>query len=295
MNNISAFFTVYPIAFPIIAGVFGLAIGSFLNVAIYRFPVMLERKWQSQCQEILGSDNKKPPKKTKRFDLAVPGSCCPHCGHAITALENIPVLSFIWLRGKCSACGKPISWRYPLVELLTGGLTAAVAWHFGYSIAALAAMALTWSLIALSFIDVDRQLLPDDITLPLLWGGLILNVYAIFTPTVSAVIGAASGYVFLWLVYQVFKLVTGKEGMGYGDFKLYAALGAWLGWQSLPLIILLSSLVGAIAGISFILFFGHDRRMPIPFGPFLCIAGWIALMWGDNLSRLYLQFARISY
>jgi leader peptidase (prepilin peptidase) / N-methyltransferase len=295
MNNISAFFTVYPIAFPLIAGVFGLAIGSFLNVAIYRFPVMLERKWQSQCQEILGSDKKKPPKKTKRFDLAVPGSCCPHCGHAITALENIPVLSFIWLRGKCSACGKPISWRYPLVELLTGGLTVAVAWHFGYNIAALAAMALTWSLIALSFIDVDRQLLPDDITLPLLWGGLILNVYAIFTPTVSAVIGAVSGYVFLWLVYQVFKLVTGKEGMGYGDFKLFAALGAWLGWQSLPLIILLSSLVGAIAGISFILFFGHDRRMPIPFGPFLCIAGWIALMWGDDLIGLYLHFARIGY
>lgn len=294
MNNISAFFTIYPISFPLIAGVFGLAIGSFLNVAIYRFPVMLERKWQSQCQEILGLDKKKP-KKQKRFDLAVPGSCCQHCGHAITALENIPVLSFIWLRGKCSACGKPIFWRYPLVELLTGGLTAAVAWHFGYGVAALAAMALTWCLIVLSFIDFDRQLLPDDITLPLLWGGLILNAFAIFTPLLAAVIGAISGYIFLWLVFQVFKLMTGKEGMGYGDFKLFAALGAWLGWQSLPLIILLSSLVGAIAGISFILLFGHDRRLPIPFGPFLCVAGWIALMWGDDLTGLYLHFARISY
>ncbi len=295
MSNLPVFFANYPAAFPLIAGIFGLAIGSFLNVAIYRLPVMLERKWQSQCREILGSNKRKLPKKQKRFDLAVPGSCCPHCGHAIKALENIPVLSFIWLRGKCSACGKPISWRYPFVELLTGGLTAAIAWHFGYGIAALAAMALTWSLIALSFIDVDRQLLPDDITLPLLWGGLILNAYAIFTPLLAAVTGAVSGYIFLWLVYRLFKLMTGKEGMGYGDFKLFAALGAWLGWQSLPLIILLSSLVGAIAGISFILFFGHDRRLPIPFGPFLCVAGWIALMWRDDLTGLYIHFARINY
>jgi len=273
---------------------FGAIIGSFLNVVIYRLPVMLERKWRSQCQEIL-RPYKKPPKPPKRFDLVMPGSSCPHCGHAITALENIPVLSFLWLRGKCSACGKPISWRYPLVELLTGGLTAGVAWHFGFGLAAFAGMALTWCLIALSFIDIDRQLLPDDIILPLLWAGLILNVFAIFTPPVSAILGAASGYIFLWLVYQAFKLVTGKEGMGYGDFKLFAVLGAWLGWQSLPLIILLSSLVGAVVGISFILFFGHDRRMPIPFGPFLCVAGWIVIMWGDALTGLYLDFARISY
>lgn len=293
MSDIAAFFTSYPAAFPWVAGLFGLAIGSFLNVAIHRLPVMLERKWRSQCREILHPD-KKPPAAPKRFDLAVPGSRCPHCDHAITALENIPVLSFLWLRGKCSACGKAISWRYPLVELLTGGLTAMVAWYFGYGIAALAGMGLTWSLIALSFIDFDRQLLPDDITLPLLWAGLLLNVFAVFTPLSSAVIGAASGYVFLWLVYQVFKRVTGKEGMGYGDFKLYAALGAWLGWQSLPLIILLSSLVGAIMGIAFILFFGRDRQLPIPFGPFLCVAGWIALLWDDTLMRYYLQFARIS-
>lgn len=294
MSEISALFASYPAAFPWIAGVFGLVIGSFLNVAIYRLPVMLERKWRSQCQEIL-RPYKKPPKAPKRFDLVMPGSSCPHCGHAITALENIPILSFLWLRGKCSACGKPISWHYPLVELLTGGLTAAVAWHFGFGIAAFAGMALTWCLIALSFIDIDRQLLPDDITLPLLWAGLVLNVFAFFTPPVSAILGAAGGYIFLWLVYQAFKLATGKEGMGYGDFKLFATLGAWLGWQSLPLIILLSSLVGAVVGISFILFFGHDRRMPIPFGPFLCVAGWIAMMWGDALTGLYLDFARSRF
>lgn len=293
MSDISGFFISYPAAFPWIAGVFGLVIGSFLNVAIYRLPIMLERKWRSQCQEIL-QPNKKASDTAKRFDLVAPGSRCPHCNHAITALENIPVLSFLWLRGKCSVCAKPISWRYPLVELLTGVLTAMVAWYFGYGMAALAGMVLTWSLIALSFIDFDRQLLPDDITLPLLWAGLLLNVFAVFTPLSSAVIGAASGYIFLWLVYQIFKLVTGKEGMGYGDFKLFAALGAWLGWQSLPLIILLSSLVGAIAGIAFILFFGRDRHLPIPFGPFLCVAGWVALLWGDTLTRYYLQFARIS-
>lgn len=293
MIDISLFFSSFPAAFPWIAGLFGLAIGSFLNVAIYRLPVMLERKWRSQCQEIL-RPNKKNSSATKRFDLMAPGSRCPHCGHAITAFENIPVLSFLWLRGKCSACRKPIAWRYPFVELLTGVLTAAVAWYFGYGMAALAGMALTWSLIALSFIDFDRQLLPDDITLPLLWAGLLLNVFAVFTPLSSAVIGAVSGYILLWLVYQLFKLVTGKEGMGYGDFKLVAALGAWLGWQSLPLIILLSSLVGAILGIAFIAFLGRDRHMPIPFGPFLCVAGWIALLWGDILTRYYLQFARIS-
>jgi leader peptidase (prepilin peptidase)/N-methyltransferase len=293
MSDISTFFASYPAAFPWIAGLFGLAIGSFLNVAIYRLPIMLERKWRSQCQEIL-KPNKKPPDTAKRFDLVAPGSRCPHCSHAITALENIPVLSFLWLRGKCSACAKPISWRYPLVELLTGGLTAMVAWYFGYGIAALAGMVLTWSLIALSFIDFDRQLLPDDITLPLLWGGLLLNVFSVFVPLSSAVIGAVGGYVFLWLVYQIFKLVTGKEGMGYGDFKLFAALGAWLGWQSLPLVILLSSLVGAVVGIAFILLFGRDRHLPIPFGPFLCVAGWVALLWGDTLTRYYLQFARLT-
>ena len=293
MNDLSAFFANYPAAFPWMAGLFGLAIGSFLNVVVHRLPVMLDRNWQSQCRELL-NPNQPQSDVPERFDLIMPRSRCPHCGHAITALENIPVLSFLWLRGKCSVCHKPISWRYPLVELLTGCLSVLVAWRFGFSLAALAGLALTWSLIALSFIDVDRQLLPDDLTLPLLWAGLLFNIFAVFVPLSSAVIGAAAGYISLWLVYQLFKLTTGKEGMGYGDFKLFAVLGAWLGWQSLPLIILLASLVGAVAGISFIVFFGHDRRMPIPFGPFLCAAGWFALLWGEPLTRLYLQFARIA-
>ncbi len=293
MNDLSAFFANHPAAFPWMAGLFGLAIGSFLNVVVHRLPVMLDRNWQSQCRELL-NPNQPQSDVPERFDLIMPRSRCPHCGHAITALENIPVLSFLWLRGKCSACHKPISWRYPFVELLTGCLSVLVAWQFGFSLAALAGLALTWGLIALSFIDVDRQLLPDDLTLPLLWAGLLFNIFAVFVPLSSAVIGAAAGYISLWLVYQLFKLTTGKEGMGYGDFKLFAVLGAWLGWQSLPLIILLASMVGAVVGISFIVFFGHDRRMPIPFGPFLCAAGWIALLWGEAVTRLYLQFARIA-
>ncbi|MHB8728034.1 MAG: prepilin peptidase [Sulfuricaulis sp.] len=254
---------------------------------------MLERRWQNQCQELLESDQSSVT-SSDRYDLVAPRSRCPHCNHAITALENIPVLSYLWLRGKCSECRKPISWRYPLVEILTGFLSAFVAWRFGFSAAALAGLILTWCLIALTFIDYDRQLLPDDITLPLLWAGLIFNIFAVSATLLSAVIGAACGYVSLWLVYQVFKLVTGKEGMGYGDFKLFAALGAWLGWQSLPLIILLASLVGAVVGIAFILLFSHDRRTPIPFGPFLCVAGWVSLMWGDALTRVYLQLAHFT-
>jgi leader peptidase (prepilin peptidase)/N-methyltransferase len=293
MNILPAFFASNPAAFPWIAGLFGLAIGSFLNVVVHRLPIMLEHRWQSQCRELLNPEQL-PSKVSERFDLIMPRSRCPHCGHEITALENIPVVSFLWLRGKCSTCRKPISWRYPLVELLTGCLSILVAWQFGFSLAALSGLVLTWSLIALSFIDIDRQLLPDDLTLPLLWAGLILNIFGVFATLSSAVIGAICGYISLWLVYQLFKLITGKEGMGYGDFKLFAAMGAWMGWQSLPLIILLASLVGAVVGVSFIAFFGHDRRMPIPFGPFLCAAGWIALLWGEPLTRLYLQFARIS-
>jgi len=292
MSGIPSFFASYPSAFTWIAGLFGLAIGSFLNVVIFRLPVILEQRWRSQCHELVHPD--KPPAASVPFNLVLPRSRCPHCGHAITALENIPILSFLWLRGKCSECGKPISWRYPAVELLTAGLSVWVAWHFGFNFGGLAALFLTWSLIALAFIVYDRQLLPDGITLPLLWAGLFVNIFAVFTPLVSAVIGAAVGYLFLWLVYQLFKLATGKEGMGYGDFKLFAALGAWLGWQSLSIIILIASLVGASVGIAFILFFGHDRRVPIPFGPFLCVAGWIALMWGESLIRSYLQFARLT-
>ncbi len=293
MDNLASFFINYPTAFPWVAGAFGLAVGSFLNVVIHRLPVMMERHWQTQCQELMNMP-RTASAFSERFDLATPRSRCPHCGHAITALENIPLVSFLWLRGKCAACHKSISWRYPAIELLSGILSTWVAWHFGFNLMALAGLVLTWGLIALAFIDYDHQLLPDDITLPLLWIGLLFNIASVFAPLSSAVIGAVAGYAFLWIVYQLFKLVTGKEGMGYGDFKLLAALGAWLGWQNLPLTILLASFVGAIIGIFSIIFLGHDRRVAIPFGPFLCVAGWIALMWGDTLTRFYLQFARIS-
>lgn len=293
MTGIHAFFSNYPAAFPWIAVLFGLAVGSFLNVVIYRFPVMLERQWRHQCHELLNA-GQQPPSPPERFDLVAPRSRCPHCSHAISALENIPVLSYLCLKGKCAKCKKPISWRYPFVELLAGCLSGLIAWRFGFSLATLAGVFMTWGLIALAFIDIDRQLLPDDITFPLLWIGLLLNVFSVFTSPTSAVIGAATGYISLWTIYQLFKMITGKEGMGYGDFKLFAVIGAWLGWQNLPLAILLASFLGAIIGIACILFSGHDRRVPIPFGPFLCVAGWIALMWGDTLTRLYLQFARFS-
>lgn len=271
---------------------FGLAIGSFLNVVIHRLPIMLARRWREQCDALAATT---PTVASERYDLIVPRSRCPHCGHRIAAAENIPVVSWLWLGGKCRGCAKPISVRYPLVEIATAALSAAVAWRFGLNAAMVGALVLTWSLVALSVIDYDHQLLPDDITLPLIWGGLALNLFGIYTSLSAAVIGAIAGYVSLWLVYQLFKLITGREGMGYGDFKLFAAFGAWLGWQALPLIILLSSFLGAIIGIGVIVFRGRDRTLPIPFGPFLCLAGWVALMWGDAITRAYLQFARFSY
>jgi leader peptidase (prepilin peptidase)/N-methyltransferase len=288
-----------PGAFAATAGLLGLFIGSFLNVVIYRLPVVLERRWRRQCDELSSdaSTSHPPPKAApaaERFNLMVPRSRCPHCGHPISALENIPIVSYVWLRGKCSACGTQISHRYPLVEALTALASAFVAWHFGFTFAAAGALLLTWALIALTFIDFDHQLLPDDLTLPLLWLGLLINVTGLFAPLSSAVIGAAAGYLSLWLVYHGFRLLTGKEGMGYGDFKLFAVLGAWLGWQQLPLIILAASFVGAITGLAFILLFGRDRHLPIPFGPFLCVAGWIAMLWGEPLTRWYLQLARLS-
>jgi leader peptidase (prepilin peptidase)/N-methyltransferase len=293
MTALQVFFGQYPTAFPVLAVLLGLVVGSFLNVVILRLPVMLERQWRQQCVELAGSTVPAEPPHAA-FNLVVPGSHCRHCGHRIGALENIPLLSFLWLQGKCAACRQPISWRYPAVELLTGVLSGIVAWHLGFGIAALAAIALTWTLIALAFIDFDHQLLPDDITLPLLWAGLLLNLSAVFASPTAAVIGAMTGYLFLWLVYHAFRLVTGKEGMGHGDFKLLAVFGAWLGWQQLPLIILFSSFLGAVVGIGVIVFFGRDRHRPIPFGPFLCLAGWIALLWGDALTRVYLQFARLA-
>jgi len=272
--------------------VVGLLVGSFLNVVILRLPVMLMQRWQRDCRELAGMAGEADA-GGEELNLVTPRSRCPHCGHQISALENIPVLSYLWLRGKCSACRKPIGLRYPAIELLSGALTGFVAWHFGFTLAGLAAALLTWALIALAFIDIDHQLLPDDIVLPFLWIGLLVNLAGTFANLANAVIGAVAGYLSLWLVFHAFRLLTGKEGMGYGDFKLFALFGAWLGWQSLPLIILLSSLVGAIVGFALFVFEGRDRAQPLPFGPYLAAAGWIALLWGNDLIRHYLQFARL--
>jgi leader peptidase (prepilin peptidase)/N-methyltransferase len=271
--------------------VVGLMIGSFLNVVIYRLPAMMERDWKAQCREYTGEAE---PEDEPPLTLAKPASRCPHCGHRIRFYENIPVLSYLFLRGKCSACQAPISIRYPAIELMTGLLSAVVAWHFGFGWQAGAALLLTWALIALSMIDVDHQLLRDSITLPFLWLGLILSLFPVFADMRSSLIGAVAGYLSLWTIYQLFKLVTGKEGMGFGDFKLLALLGAWLGWQALPMIVLLSSAVGAVLGGTLIAIQGRDRHQPIPFGPYLAIAGWIALLWGENISGAYLRWSGIA-
>ncbi|HHQ4702660.1 TPA: prepilin peptidase [Aeromonas hydrophila] len=265
---------------------FSLMIGSFLNVVIHRLPIMLEREWQA---EYLGYFNPETqPQQEERYNLMVPRSACPHCGHAITAIENIPLLSWLWLKGRCRECQAPISARYPLVELLTALLSLVVTVTFAPGWGLLAALLLTWVLVALTFIDLDKMLLPDQLTLPLLWVGLLFNLSGGFAPLADAVIGAMAGYLVLWSLYWAFKLLTGKEGMGYGDFKLLAALGAWLGWQALPIVLLLSSLVGAFIGIGLILLRNHHQNKPIPFGPYLAIAGWIALLWGDTITRWYL-------
>ena len=278
--------------------VLGLAVGSFLNVVIYRLPVMLERQWREQCAEVSGEAAAAtlPAAIPERFNLVVPRSACPSCRAPIGALQNIPLLSWVMLGGKCAACGKPISVRYPLVEALTGILSALVAWRYGFGWPALAAMVLTWFLIALAFIDIDHQLLPDSLTLPLLWIGLFLSLWgapAGAAPVVpvdprSSLIGAMAGYVSLWSVYHLFRLLTGKEGMGYGDFKLFAALGAWLGWRMLLPTILIAAAVGALVGIAMITLRGHNRSTPIPFGPFLAAAGWLMLMFGPRLVAGYL-------
>ncbi|MFM9758854.1 prepilin peptidase [Aeromonas dhakensis] len=265
---------------------FSLMIGSFLNVVIHRLPIMLEREWQAEYLSYFNPETQL--QQEERYNLMVPRSACPHCGHAITAMENIPLLSWLWLKGRCRECQAPISSRYPLVELLTALLSLVVAATFPPGWGLLAALLLTWVLVALTFIDLDKMLLPDQLTLPLLWGGLLFNLAGGFVPLADAVIGAMAGYLVLWSLYWAFKLLTGKEGMGYGDFKLLAALGAWLGWQALPIVLLLSSLVGAIIGISLILLRNHHQNKPIPFGPYLAIAGWIALLWGDTITRWYL-------
>jgi leader peptidase (prepilin peptidase)/N-methyltransferase len=271
-------------AYPWLALVLGLCVGSFLNVVIHRLPLMMEREWTAQCAELRGevAPDHAP------LNLSQPRSRCPACGHAIRALQNIPLLSFLWLRGRCAGCSTRISWRYPLVELFCGLATAYCALHFGFSFAAAAAMLFVWLMIAATGIDFDTQLLPDSITLPLLWLGLLVNLIGGPVDLRSAVIGAMTGYLFLWSVYWMFRLVTGKEGMGYGDFKLLAAIGAWTGWQMLPLVVLLSSAIGAVVGISLIVFHKHGREVPIPFGPYLAGAGLIALFWGPALTQRYL-------
>jgi leader peptidase (prepilin peptidase)/N-methyltransferase len=276
----------YPPLFIALAGIIGLLVGSFLNVVIHRLPKMMERDWRAQCAELSDTE----AKEEAAYNLSTPRSACPHCGHKITALENIPVISFLLLRGKCKGCQAPISMRYPIVEALSGLFSAYAAWHFGFGLAGVGAIIFVWALIALTCIDLDTQLLLDDITLPLLWLGLLLNLNGVFTSLPNALVGAVAGYLTLWSVYWMFKLTTGKEGMGYGDFKLLAAIGAWLGWQMLPLVILLSSVVGAVVGITLIVAVKHGRNVPIPFGPYLAGGGLIAMFWGGPLTQSYLQF-----
>jgi leader peptidase (prepilin peptidase)/N-methyltransferase len=267
-----------------VALVVGLCVGSFLNVVIHRLPKMLERGWQAQCAELRGET----PAPEPTYNLVVPRSACPACGAQITALQNIPVVSWLMLGGKCASCKAPISPRYPVVEILGGLLAAYAIWRFGPTARGLAACVLLWALLALTMIDIDTQLLPDDLTLPLLWAGLIVNLAGLFAPLGDAVIGAVAGYLSLWTIYWLFRLIRGKEGMGHGDFKLLGALGAWLGWQVLPVIVLLSSVVGAVIGITLIVFKGRDNQLPLAFGPYLAIAGAIALFFGGPLIKLIL-------
>jgi len=270
---------------------FSLAIGSFLNVVIHRLPKMMNIDWQEQCHELLELEANK---ESSTYNLSYPRSHCPSCQHQISALENIPIISYLLLKGQCSDCKISISARYPLVELFTGLISVLIAWHFGFSWQTALALPLVWALISLSFIDFDTQLLPDQIIYPFLWLGLLANSQGLFTDLNSAVIGAAVGYLSLWSVFQLFKLITKKDGMGYGDFKLMALFGAWLGWQSLFQIILLSSLVGAIAGVSLILILGRDKNIPIPFGPYIASAGLISLLTGMQITQAYLQWAGLA-
>jgi leader peptidase (prepilin peptidase) / N-methyltransferase len=310
LTALAQIFSELPALWVAVVFVFSLLVGSFLNVVIHRVPIMLEREWRAQAEQILGEKERearvglKPDLQGKgvaaKYNLVVPRSACPKCGAPITAAQNVPVISYLLLKGRCANCGAKISVRYPLVEIGTAILSALVAWQFGFVWYTGAALLLTWVLIALSGIDIDHQLLPDNMTLPLLWLGLLLSLAAA-VPGIglpvdprSSIIGAAAGYLSLWTVYHAFRLATGKEGMGYGDFKLFAALGAWLGWQMLPLIILLSAFTGAIIGILLIALRGRDRNIPIPFGPYLAAAGWIALMWGNELVGSYLRITGVG-
>lgn len=304
LNDLAAYYASEPVWFAGSVFVLGLVVGSFLNVVIYRLPIILEREWRSQATDLLRPADEAAPAATpaERFTLSAPRSACPKCKAPITAMQNIPVVSWLVLRGRCASCKAKISARYPVVELATGILSAWVAWHFGFGAPAACALLVTWALIALTGIDIDHQLLPDNITLPLMWAGLVAAVAFGPTPGVAvpvspkdAIIGATAGYVSLWLVFHAFKLVTGKEGMGYGDFKLFAALGAWLGWKVLPVVIVLSAATGAVLGILMIAFQGRDRRAPMPFGPYLAAAGWLAMMYGDSLLNGYLRISGLKH
>lgn len=285
-HYLAALMAELPVLVYVIALCFGLVIGSFLNVVIYRVPVMMQRAWEAEAKQILGHE----ATPTEPFNLVVPNSRCPACGHPIRPWENIPVFSYLALRGKCAHCSARISLRYPVIEAVTGLLTIIVLWKFHLTPAALGACLLAYGLLAASMIDYDHQLIPDDITLPLLWVGLIANYFNLLVPFRDAFWGAVAGYLVLWIVFQAFRLVTGKEGFGFGDFKLLAMLGAWMGWQSLPVIVILSSFSGALFGIA-LLALGRDRAKPIPFGPWLSVAGFITLIWGHQITTAYLRFA----
>ncbi|ROL71725.1 A24 family peptidase [Pseudomonas vranovensis] len=277
-----------PLMYLSFALLLGLLVGSFLNVLVHRLPIMLERQWQAEAREVLELPSEAP---APRFDLFLPPSQCPHCAHRIRPWENIPVVSYLALRGRCSSCQARISPRYPLVEIACGALTLFAAWHLGFTATALALMVLSWGLLAMSLIDIEHHLLPDALVLPLLWLGLIANAFELFVPLEDALWGTVAGYLSLWSVFWVFKLVTGKEGMGYGDFKLLAMLGAWGGWQILPLTLLLSSLLGAVIGLVMLRLQRKQASTPIPFGPYLAIAGWIALLWGGQITTSYLKYS----
>lgn len=291
LDAILAYFESHFIFYLVVIAAYGLLIGSFLNVVIYRLPIILDRLWQQRAQLTLEMEL---DDTNEAFSLSTPRSHCPSCNYKIKVWENIPVLSYLLLGGKCSSCQATISVRYPIVELLTAGLSISVAWSFGVTAATLTGLIFIWALIPLALIDYDHQILPDAITLPFLWLGLLVNSYGVFTDLHSAVIGAIAGYGSLWLVYQAFKLLTKKEGMGFGDFKLFAMLGAWLGWQLLPLTILLAAFSGAVIGGIYLSLSKHGRDHPIPFGPFLCVAAWVALIWGHDLVQAYLHFARLA-
>ena len=303
LNDVAVLYSSSPALFAGSVFLIGLIVGSFLNVVIYRLPIILEREWRTQAAEVLSAGTALTAEPAQApFSLSTPRSACPQCKAPITAWQNIPVVSWLMLRGRCAACKAKISVRYPLVELATGVLSAWVAWHFGFGMPAACALLVTWSLIALTGIDIDHQLLPDNITLPLMWAGLVAAVAigpslgtALPMSPKDAVIGATAGYLSLWLVFHAFKLATGKEGMGYGDFKLFAALGAWLGWKVLPLVIILSAATGAVLGLLMIALRGRDRSAPMPFGPYLAAAGWLAMMYGDSLVNGYLRVSGLQH